>query len=498
MGIPSYTKQLLRKASKISSMSPGTVDYLFLDFNGMIHPSSHKVIQEIKDGNSNFTQQQVFDKIILQCISDLNYIVNKIKPTKFVYIAVDGVAPFAKMHQQRLRRFKVPLSDKVIFDSCNITPGTVFMNQLKQALIANKLPNAIFNFADSPGEGEHKIMKYIRNGNFIGNKVIFGLDADLIMLTIALNLENLWIYREEQDDFLIKRFGNYNFISIDLVRKWLSRDLNTEGVKSQNEINNKLTDYVLLCFFGGNDFLPNLPSIRINCGGLDNLMSIYGEFNLFLTKNGKINIPDFTKFIEILYERETSMVKRNINTLKQRNPDLKDPVGYTEDDWVRRHYTYHFKFNNLIKTPREFTPSHQEQDIIKITIEYIKTLEWILGYYLGTCNDYRHYYDYHATPTLYSILNQLKGGYDNFNFSTRDFCTEHQQLMCVLPKGSAELLPQKYRYLMTSPDSPLVMYYPESISFDTSFCSEEWQYKSVFLPVDFEEIIEVVKFKINK
>jgi 5'-3' exoribonuclease 2 len=82
-----------------------------------------------------------------------------IKPKKLLYFAVDGVAPRAKMNQQRSRRFRaaqeamekmskehelldewkskgleVPPSSARGFDSNVITPGTVFMQKLSKAL----------------------------------------------------------------------------------------------------------------------------------------------------------------------------------------------------------------------------------------------------------------------------------------------------------------------------------------------------------------------------
>lgn len=86
-------------------------------------------------------------------------LVKVIKPKKLIYFAVDGVAPRAKMNQQRSRRFraaqeagekhekeeelmrewkskglKVPDHTDKGFDSNVITPGTKFMEKLKESL----------------------------------------------------------------------------------------------------------------------------------------------------------------------------------------------------------------------------------------------------------------------------------------------------------------------------------------------------------------------------
>jgi 5'-3' exoribonuclease 1 len=107
-----------------------------------------------------------------------------VKPKVSVYMAIDGVAPRAKLNQQRSRRFRsakdtaeatkdLPASEKNVFDSNCITPGTEFLAKVSehiQYFIRKKLKEdplwhgltVIFSGHDIPGEGEHKIMQHIR------------------------------------------------------------------------------------------------------------------------------------------------------------------------------------------------------------------------------------------------------------------------------------------------------------------------------------------------
>lgn len=109
-----------------------------------------------------------------------------VRPSGVLYLAVDGVAPRAKMNQQRSRRFRSAKEQEILaaelaargtkqlqntqqrFDSNCITPGTDFMLKLSLALqkwvefkmktdpVWQNGADVIVSGPDVPGEGEHK------------------------------------------------------------------------------------------------------------------------------------------------------------------------------------------------------------------------------------------------------------------------------------------------------------------------------------------------------
>jgi len=142
-----------------------------------------------------------------------------VNPTNLIMISLDGTPPVAKLDQQRQRRYKSWYTTKMLatetgtktpaaFDTIEITTETRFMSELNAKLIAqfnnpkrygvNKI---IVSTSDEAGEGESKIYEYIRSGKEVAHDsicLVYGLDADLIMLSIN-NLPvcpNIYLFRE--------------------------------------------------------------------------------------------------------------------------------------------------------------------------------------------------------------------------------------------------------------------------------------------------------------
>lgn len=120
------------------SSSDMKVDNFYLDMNGIIHTCTHS-----NDDHLIPLQEK---EMFLRIFAYTDRLYKLVKPTKLMYLAVDGVAPRAKMNQQRARRFlsakgrEALIADYVAregqlpeiesFDSNCITPGTEFMYRL--------------------------------------------------------------------------------------------------------------------------------------------------------------------------------------------------------------------------------------------------------------------------------------------------------------------------------------------------------------------------------
>ena len=143
-----------------------------------------------------------------------------------------------------------------------------------------------------PGEGEHKIMEYIRKAKaqpgYDPNirHCLYGLDADLIMLGLLSHDPHFCLLREEvtfgrQNQKKSKELEHQNFYLMHLciVREYL--ELEFQELKGPNVLDfpfdteRVIDDFILMAFFVGNDFLPNLPNLHINEGALALMFKVY-------------------------------------------------------------------------------------------------------------------------------------------------------------------------------------------------------------------------------
>ena len=202
MGIPSYFSYIVRNHPRIIRKLCDIklqINNVYLDCNSIIYDSISKI-----DFKTLEPEKQT-DAIISMVCNKIEEYIMQLKPNKCVYIAFDGVAPVAKLDQQRDRRFKSIYQSNITrsilkttgsdpWNTAAITPGTIFMKKLNDECrryfskpSKYSLDNIILSGSDCYGEGEHKLFEHIRNNPEKHREevtIIYGLDADLIMLSI--------------------------------------------------------------------------------------------------------------------------------------------------------------------------------------------------------------------------------------------------------------------------------------------------------------------------
>ncbi|KAK6580996.1 hypothetical protein PZA11_006484 [Diplocarpon coronariae] len=345
MGVPKFFRWMSERYPAISQLIADNripeFDCLYLDMNGIIHNCTHK---DSDDAMFRMTEEQMFIAIF----NYIEHLFGKIKPKQLFFMAIDGVAPRAKMNQQRARRFRTALDaetarDKAIkegkempkeeaFDSNAITPGTAFMHKLTLQLkyFINKKVSEdkdwqgveiVLSGHEVPGEGEHKIMEYIRlakaQPNYDANirHCLYGLDADLIMLGLLSHDPHFCLLREEvtfgrQSKAKSKELEHQNFYLMHLciVREYLElefQELKEPGVLSPKfDLERLIDDFILMAFFVGNDFLPNLPNLHINEGALALMFKVYKavlpKAGGYINEGGFINMQRLAMLLDEL------------------------------------------------------------------------------------------------------------------------------------------------------------------------------------------------------
>lgn len=360
MGIPSYFSYIIKNHSNIIQSQKihyqlGTqFGSLFIDSNSIVYD----VYNRLKSKGAILKFGTVANELIITgVIEQIKEYIKIVNPNNVLFITFDGVAPFPKIEQQRQRRCKSymtavytarikgePFTVGNDWNTVQITPGTPFMKELTSAIKATfnnmehiyGVSKIVVSAADVPGEGEHKIFEYIRNHKFANESiVVYGLDSDLIMLSLlhVNRCSQIFIMKEALEFSNVKRSENDSmkkeiwFLHIKEFARLLTSML-SERVNLVDGISYKsICDYILLCFFLGNDFLPHIASLKITSGGIEVLIHAYLKIKMYLIQdNGSVNMIALKKLaIELSKDeanREDAMIKKRYDMLHTVKRDM--------------------------------------------------------------------------------------------------------------------------------------------------------------------------------
>ena len=175
----------------IQRKCPSMANTLVVDMNCMIYHvlREPKMLAHVYPGAFSPEEKAWERKLQDEVCSYLTHIWRSAGGPTQVYVALDGVVPYAKIKQQRFRRFKsasMRNASSSTWDTNAITPGTEFMAAMGEALKATGSRHGwIISDTDQPGEGEHKVLQWLRTTPLkAGPVIVYGLDADLILLCL--------------------------------------------------------------------------------------------------------------------------------------------------------------------------------------------------------------------------------------------------------------------------------------------------------------------------
>jgi len=116
------------------------------------------------------------------------------------------------------------------------------------------------------------------------------------------------------------------FIRLTVLREYLYQELTMTGLPFPQDLERAIDDWVMMCFFVGNDFLPHLPSLEIREGAIDRLIKLYKravyKTGGYLTDSGSINLARVQLILTGLGEVEDEIFKkRRENDLEMKRRD---------------------------------------------------------------------------------------------------------------------------------------------------------------------------------
>lgn len=532
MGIPSYFSYIVKNhpsiIKKLEKNPTIQINNLYLDCNSIIYDAIHNIdFTKLVESDVTYIIKSV-------CIKIDEYI-RLLKPNKTVFIAFDGVAPVAKLEQQRERRYKSTYQNMITkniykdkhtdpWNTTAITPGTKFMAQLNESIklyYSNHhnygLENIIVSTSDTFGEGEHKLFQYIREQPEKHSKqttVIYGLDADLIMLSINhLPISNnIYLFRETPHFIqTINRDLEPNatyLLDIPELAKTITLTMNNDVELTMKQQKNRVYDYIFICFFLGNDFMPHFPSINIRTGGVDKMINAYkatiGNTNENLTDGKTIYWKNVRLLIQYLSQLEDDHLKKEMKLRDKM--EKKFLPNETPDEKLKKFEAIPIyerqteKYINPYKIGWEeryykilFDVDINEERKKQICVNYLEGLEWTMKYYTSGCPDWRWRYKYSYPPLLKDLIHYVP--YFNVEFiinKKENPVSEMVQLCYVLPYRCLHLLP-KNLYDGLIKERP--EWHKNECDFLWAFCKYFWESHVDMPDIDIDELETFVKEK---
>ena len=563
MGIPSYYKKLIDTVPGLvvnGTNANGTndIEWLFMDYNCLIYHCLHR---EDTPAYAEYTaDNESWELQFLECVVKYTLkVIKKVSPKSGVFIAIDGVVPMAKMRQQRLRRFKSiwltqhpESSDNngaenavgPVWDRNSITPGTVFMKKLRKRL-ENMIKQQgkeswVLSSSDEPGEGEHKIIAEWRSHKYTGNFAVYGLDADLIVLTILGRelgrklgrFNKVWLFREEVNAGKISydSVGEelFEWFSINALGDWLAAEFTGASPTSASptSVSPKRAFILNYCFAMsvlGNDFLPGSLGLKIREDGHSELLDIirtltHNNVTLIDPDTLEISYEGLKTLFTVLSVNEEARIqkyihKKQIQQSRTRNisgnADTAD-IKLGDNNWPLSHIEENVLVNGkmLQQSWKETYLTHffngftfNKRAIHRVCKDYLYGIQWIWAYYTGAYENvcFNWFYAFNLPPLWVWLKDYLNEFVIMPEFPEKVLVRATdirpvEQLVLVLPLESWSLIPPciEKRLPQLAPQ-----FYPSIFSFESVGKRYFWECESMIPLPSILEIKEIIRINTN-
>lgn len=512
---PAIIKYFVDTNIEVKPNQVGRCTGLYIDGNTIIHTA----IQVNTDGQPRkmAITADDFEECADQVIRNLLIVTQHYSPSELLYIAIDGVPPMAKVKQQKERRYAAAmLRKKGAYDSNIVSPGTEFMMYLDKKIrdnIINKknaygVNQAVYSSHLVPGEGEHKIMNYIRtNVTIKGTTVIYGNDADLIILGLALGNEKVFICGDTVQLYTIDNKPipmQFNKpvkkpISIDNLRKGIFEELGADREE----------DFIFTMSLLGNDFLPRSPILSdveeafnfimeslksYDATSYQNIEGLFGR----LARRESFDNPDAPslltlrqKYLQRSIDKNTGYVKFDsaIFDAMLKKPKDKDSVPLFRQLW----YTKCF---SRVPFTHETSPV-----LLNMCMEYLRGMHWVKDYYMYGHDDvtWLWMYPYNHAPLFEDLLSVIlnRDLISGFKSSCSNLAPDKDEirftslhlLVAIMPVQSYDCISEDLYQFYTMRGGMLHLMPSVGITLDREFTEMEHQQRPILPLPNYTEIM---------
>lgn len=495
-----YTGAIIREMDDMLTVNTLHIDANFLLYAIVAYayalgdhntPRNRSRLERMTPENRNIRCFRMIEYAITHIITEI------VKPTNLVTINIDGVVPMAKIWQQRQRRYAGSLDAQSgsFFDTVAITPGTTWMTAFdtyfKEAMkrihktsVANNLAaELIYSSHLVPGEGEHKLLDYLRDHSFEinqmkGSHVIIGGDSDLVLLAMISGINNLYVITDVTIPII--ESVNNNSIVVDIRANPMFEpdviiiDKLKEGIKF--ELNNRVSavnDFVFALTLVGNDFIPRHPSMNDLQGGIDAIMDVMriSVPSLIDVGTKAVNWVNFLKLLKELHsgnhnnaipDEMSRIIKYNkeIDSFRAPSRPYQAASKYMIDNnleskelyRVFRSCWYNNAMSQFVNVP--ISPN----DILNMCMDYLYGISWVNKYYVVGTNYVSKSWSYGNgySPMFIDVINVLDAilevDTELETLNVREIPGEPQltplhQLLAVMPPTAGVYIPMEIRSL---------------------------------------------------
>jgi 5'-3' exonuclease len=496
-------------------------DILLIDCNAIFHPACRSIfdpeMRSLLNPKIETEQEKKLRAFKAVCL-EIEKIIEVSCPKKAVYLAIDGVAGCCKQAQQRKRRFKTAndiISKGEGWDSSVLTVGTSFMKELCDYIrlffsinIINRPKHIqnlrfIFNDMNVPGEGEHKLIRFIEMDRQYYSYSIYSPDADLIMLGMLIPKKYVTIlreniYKEEPADYFVVNMSRLKEAFLNEIHRIHLLNLNTIDNLSEETNNAIIADVVLFLFMLGNDFLPHVPCLDIVSNGIEILLNCYtsciikkGSLIYSSGKNeGQFNKESLQLLFNILKELEPSL-------LYKKYKDIKSPIADSVivSSLINNNEEIDYKIYRKNYYKRNFG-IEEEDAISRVCDEYMRGMRFVIEYYTKCIPTFDWYYPYHYAP-LFSDLESFVINYDiEYTFKYKPPLSQIEALVSVLHPCNFGLIPDVEVSKFMIQRSQIDSNFPTEFSIDLEGKLQEYE-GIILLPMVNYDIIKKMLKKFN-